>query len=146
MVDMTESFEDEPLGYLLSRVMFALKADVTATVLDPLEVAFPEYLCMRVLAKYPGQSNADLARAQNVSPQAMNMVLRGLEERRLVVRLANMSSGRSLPAQLTREGEELLKRTDTGVRAAERKLMANLTDEERHEFKRILAALGCDPM
>jgi DNA-binding MarR family transcriptional regulator len=146
MVDMTELFEDEPLGYLLGRVMFALKADVTATVLDPLEVAFPEYLCMRVLAKYPGQSNADLARAQNVSPQAMNMVLRGLEERRLVVRLANMSSGRSLPAQLTREGEELLKRTDTGVRAAERKLMANLTEDERHEFKRILAALGCDPM
>jgi len=143
---MTESFEDEPLGYLLSRVMFALKADVTATVLDPLEVAFPEYLCMRVLSKYPGQSNADLARAQNVSPQAMNMVLRGLEERRLLVRPANMSSGRSLPARLTREGEELLKRTDTGVRAAERKLMANLSDDERHEFKRILAALGSDPM
>jgi DNA-binding MarR family transcriptional regulator len=126
--------------------MFALKADVTATVLDPLEVAFPEYLCMRVLSKYPGQSNADLARAQNVSPQAMNMVLRGLEERHLVVRPANMSSGRSLPAQLTREGEELLKRTDAGVRAADRKLMADLTDDERHEFKRILAALGSDPM
>jgi DNA-binding MarR family transcriptional regulator len=146
MVDMTESFEDQPLGYLLSRVMFALKADVTATVLDPLEVAFPEYLCMRVLSKYPGQSNADLARAQNVSPQAMNMVLRGLEERRLVVRPASVSSGRSLPAQLTREGAELLKRTDAGVRAAERRLMANLTDDEQHEFKRILAALGSDPM
>jgi DNA-binding MarR family transcriptional regulator len=146
MVDMTESFEDQPLGYLLSRVMFALKADVTATVLDPLEVAFPEYLCMRVLSKYPGQSNADLSRAQNVSPQAMNMVLRGLEERRLVVRPASMSSGRSLPAQLTREGAELLKRTDAGVRAAERRLMANLTDDEQHEFKRILAALGSDPM
>ncbi len=71
---MSEPFEDQPLGYLLSRVMFALKTDVTATVLDPLEVAFPEYLCMRVLAKYPGQSNADLARALSVSPQAMNMV------------------------------------------------------------------------
>ena len=81
---MSESFEDQPLGYLLSRVMFALKSDVSAAVLDPLEVAFPEYLCMRVLAKYPGQSNADLARALSVSPQAMNMVLRGLEERGLV--------------------------------------------------------------
>ena len=142
---MSESFEDQPLGYLLSRVMFALKADVTATVLDPLEVAFPEYLCMRVLSKYPGQSNADLARAQNVSPQAMNMVLRGLEDRGLVTRPASVSSGRSLPAQLTREGEELLKRTDAGVRAAERRLMADLTDEERYEFKRLLAALGTDP-
>ena len=145
MLDMDESFEDQPLGYLLSRVMFALKADVTATVLDPLEVAFPEYLCMRVLSKYPGQSNADLARAQNVSPQAMNMVLRGLEDRGLVTRPASVSSGRSLPAQLTREGEELLKRTDAGVRAAERRLMADLTDEERYEFKRLLAALGTDP-
>jgi DNA-binding MarR family transcriptional regulator len=145
MLDMSESFEDQPLGYLLSRVMFALKADVTATVLDPLEVAFPEYLCMRVLSKYPGQSNADLARAQNVSPQAMNMVLRGLEDRGLVTRPASVSSGRSLPAQLTREGEELLKRTDAGVRAAERRLMADLTDEERYEFMRLLAALGTDP-
>lgn len=146
MLDMSESFEDQPLGYLLSRVMFALKADVTATVLDPLEVAFPEYLCMRVLSKFPGQSNADLARALNVSPQAMNMVLRGLEERRLVARPASVSSGRALPAQLTREGEELLKRTDTGVRAAEGRLMANLSDDERFEFKRVLAALGSDPI
>jgi DNA-binding MarR family transcriptional regulator len=144
MLDMDESFEDQPLGYLLSRVMFALKADVTATVLDPLEVAFPEYLCMRVLSKFPGQSNADLARALNVSPQAMNMVLRGLEDRGLVIRPASVSSGRSLPAQLTREGEGLLKRTDAGVRAAEDRLMADLTDEQRYEFKRMLAALGTD--
>ncbi|HZN82516.1 MAG TPA: MarR family transcriptional regulator [Mycobacterium sp.] len=145
MLDMDEPFEDQPLGYLLSRAMFALKSDVTATVLDPLEVAFPEYLCMRVLSKFPGQSNADLARALNVSPQAMNMVLRGLEDRGLVTRPTSVSSGRSLPAQLTRDGEELLKRTDAGVQAAERRLMANLTDKERYDFKRILAALGSDP-
>jgi DNA-binding MarR family transcriptional regulator len=144
MLDMSESFEDQPLGYLLSRVIFALKADVTATVLDPLEVAFPEYLCMRVLSKYPGQSNADLARTLNVSPQAMNMVLRRLEDRGLVTRPASVSSGRSLPAQLTREGQELLKRTDAGVRAAEDRLMANLSAEERYDFRRILAALGTD--
>jgi DNA-binding MarR family transcriptional regulator len=145
MLDMSERLEDQPLGYLLHRVVLALKTDVTATVLDPLEVAFPEYLCMRVLSKYPGQSNAELARGLNVSPQAMNMVLRGLEDRGLVTRPASVSSGRSLPAQLTREGEELLKRTDAGVRAAERRLMADLTDEERYEFMRLLAALGTDP-
>jgi DNA-binding MarR family transcriptional regulator len=144
MLDMDESFEDQPLGFLLSRVMFALKADVTASVLEPLEVAFPEYLCMRVLSKYPGQSNADLARALSVSPQAMNMVIRGLEERRLVARPASVSSGRSLPAQLTREGTELLKRTDAGVRAAENRLMANLTEQQRDEFRRTLRALGSD--
>jgi DNA-binding MarR family transcriptional regulator len=143
---MSDSLEDEPLGYLLHRVMHALKTDVSVTVLDPLEVAFPEYLCMRVLWKYPGHSNAELARALNVSPQAMNMVLRGLENRGLVSRPTSVSSGRSLPAQLTRDGEELLNRTDLGVRAAELRLMAKLTDKERNEFKRTLAALGSDPI
>jgi DNA-binding MarR family transcriptional regulator len=76
----------------------------------------------------------------------MNMVLRGLEERRLVARPTAVSSGRSLPAHLTREGEGLLKRTDAGVRAAEDRLMANLSDEERYEFKRVLAGLGSDPI
>ena len=143
---MSDSLEDQPLGYLLYRVANALRAEVTATVLDPLDVAFPQYICMRILSKYPGRSNAELARDMNVSPQAMNMVLRGLEDRGLVARPASVASGRSLPAQLTREGEELLKRTDAGVRAAERRLMANLTDNERYDFKRILAALGSDPI
>ena len=63
---MNDNLADEPLGYLLHRVLLPMKADVSATVLDPLEVAFPEYLCMRVLSKYPGHSNAELARALNV--------------------------------------------------------------------------------
>lgn len=144
MLDMDGPPEDRPLGFLLSRVANALRAEVTATVLDPLGVAFPQYLCMRILSQHPGRSNAELARDFNVSPQAMNMVLRGLEERGLVTRPATVASGRSLPAQLTRDGQELLQRTDSGVRDAERKLMTNLTEKQRREFKRILAALGTD--
>jgi DNA-binding MarR family transcriptional regulator len=143
MLDM-EMLEDQPLGYLLSRVANALRREVTTTVLDPLGVAFPQYLCMRILSKNPGRSNADLARDFDVSPQAMNMVVRGLEERNLVTRPTTVASGRSLPAQLTREGEELLARTDAGVRAAESKLLANLTAEQRRAFKHILASLGTD--
>ena len=139
MIDMSDFLEDQPLGYLLSRVANALRAEVTAMVLQPLNVAFPQYICMRILSKAPGRSNAELARDMNVSPQAMNMVLRGL-----VTRPASVASGRSLPAQLTREGEDLLKRTDSGVRAAERKLMAHLTAEQRREFKSTLVALGTD--
>jgi DNA-binding MarR family transcriptional regulator len=144
MLDMKDLLEDQPLGYLLFRVANALRTEVTSTVLEPLGLAFPQYICMRVLSKVPGRSNAELARDTNVSPQAMNMVLRGLEDRGLVTRPASVSSGRSLPAELTREGAELLKRTDSGVRAADRHLMANLTTEQRREFKRILVTLGTD--
>lgn len=141
---MEEMLEDQPLGYLLSRVANALRAEVTATALEPMGLTFPQYICLRILSKYPGQSNADLARHTNVTPQAMNMVLRGLQNRGLVTRPTSVASGRSRPAELTREGADLLKRTDSGVRAAERKVMAHLTAEQRREFKRTLVSLGTD--
>ncbi|WP_123023771.1 MarR family winged helix-turn-helix transcriptional regulator [Mycolicibacterium stellerae] len=137
--------EDPPLGYLLARVHNALRAEVTATVLEPLGLAFPQYICMRILSRFPDRSNAELARDTSVSPQAMNMVLRGLEDRGLVTRPASVLSGRSLPAALTREGEELLDKTDAGVRAAEDRLMANLSNRQRADFMQILASLGSDP-
>ncbi|BBY60039.1 MarR family winged helix-turn-helix transcriptional regulator [Mycolicibacterium sarraceniae] len=133
---------DEPLGYLLHRVASALRAEVTATALDPVGLSFPQYICMRILSTLPERSNAELARDTGVSPQAMNMVLRSLEDRELVSRPASVESGRSLPAKLTRAGAELLARTDTGVRAAEQRLMGDLSAEQRREFRRILAALG----
>ncbi|NTY60916.1 MarR family winged helix-turn-helix transcriptional regulator [Mycolicibacterium sphagni] len=133
---------DEPLGYLLHRVASALRAEVTATALEPVGLSFPQYICMRILSKFPDRSNAELARDTGVSPQAMNMVLRSLEDRELVSRPASVESGRSLPAKLTRAGVELLARTDSGVRASEQRLMADLSAEQRREFRRILAALG----
>ena len=133
---------DEPLGYLLHRVASALRAEVTTTALEPVRLSFPQYICMRILSKFPERSNAELARDTGVSPQAMNMVLRSLEERELVTRPATVASGRSLPAKLSRAGVDLLERTDAGVRAAEQRLMVGLSAEQRREFRRILAALG----
>ena len=133
---------DEPLGYLLYRVASALRAEVSTTALDPVGLSFPQYICMRILARFPDRSNAELARETGVSPQAMNMVLRSLEERQLVTRPDTVASGRSLPAKLTRAGGQLLERTETGVRAAEQRLMADLSAEQRREFRTILAVLG----
>jgi len=134
-------YEDEPLGYLLYRVHTALRTEVSA-VLESLDLGFPEYICMRVLAKSPGRSSAELARHTNVSPQAMNTVLRGLQERGLVTRPASVPSGRSLPARLTHEGDALLKRTDPAVWAAEDRLLGGLSGAQRREFKRLLGRLG----
>ncbi|QEN15078.1 MarR family winged helix-turn-helix transcriptional regulator [Mycolicibacterium sp. ELW1] len=133
---------DETLGYLMHRVASALRAEVSATALEPAGLSFPQYICMRILSRFPDRSNAELARDTGVSPQAMNMVLRSLEERGLVTRPDTVASGRSLPAKLTRAGAELLGSTETGVRAAEQRLMAGLSAEQRREFRAILAALG----
>jgi DNA-binding MarR family transcriptional regulator len=144
MVDMSESPDEQPLGYLLARVGNALRMDVTRTVLEPLGLSFPDYLCMRMLTKFPGRSNAELARDIGVSPQAMNTVVKGLQERGLVLRPATVPSGRSLPAELSREARAVLKRTDSGVREAEERILAQLSPERRRLFRDILAELNAD--
>ena len=140
MLDMTES-AGQWLGYHLSRLTAALRSEVTTTALEPLGLSFPQYICMRLLSHSPGRSSAELARDVNVSPQAMNMVLRGLQERGLVGRPATVPAGRSLPAELTREGTALLLRIDAGVREAERKVLAPLNEQDQREFRRLLADL-----
>ena len=134
--------EVKPLGYLLHRLTTALRTDVTATVLEPLGLPFPQYICMRILSLYPGSSNAELARDVMVSPQAMNMVVRSLQDRGLVTRPATVAAGRSLPAELTQEGQALLKRTEAGIRAAEDRVLAPLNERDQRELRRILADLG----
>jgi DNA-binding MarR family transcriptional regulator len=141
MLDMIAP-RDEPLGYLLHRLAVSLRAEVTTAALEPVGLSFPQYICMRLLVKSPGRSNAELARDVGVSPQAMNMVVRGLQDRGLVARPATVSAGRSLPAELTRDGLETLAQTDDGVRAAERRVLAPLSPEQRADFKKLLAALG----
>ncbi len=140
IVDM-KGLEERPLGYLLHRVAAVLRAEVAATVLDPLELTFPQYLCMRLLSHSPGRSNAQLARDTGVSPQAMNKVIHELQDRGLVTRPASVPTGRSLPATLTREGLALLTQIDPRVAEAEATILAKLTDHDRHEFRRLLAAV-----
>jgi DNA-binding MarR family transcriptional regulator len=144
MLDMDEC-EGHPLGYLLYRVMTVLRPEVSAE-LGPLGLKLPEFVCLRILSMFPGQSGAELARNTNVSPQAMNLVLRGLQDIGAVTRPATVSSGRSLPARLTSKGRALLKRAEAAVHDADERLLAHLTAAERREFKRLLHTVGSQPL
>ena len=144
MVDM-DGYEDQPLGYLLYRVMAALRPQVTAE-LGPVGLGLPEFVCLRIVSTLPGRSSAELARNTNVSPQAMNLVLRGLQDMGAVTRPVTVSSGRALPARLTSKGKALLKRAESAVQVADERLLANLTLAERGELKRLFRSLGSQPV
>ena len=133
--------DDAPLGYLLYRVGAVLRPEVAA-VLGPLGLTLPEFVCLRLLSTTPGLSSAELSRHTNVTPQAMNSVLRKLEDDGAVTRPASVSPGRALPATLTGRGRELLKRAENAVRAADARILSKLTDAQRREFKRMLEKLG----
>src|SRR5262245_58065174 len=122
MVDMFEG-EDQPLGYLLHRITSVLRP-AAAAELRPLELGLTEFVCLRILSMLPGSSNAELARATNVSPQAMNKVLRSLQDKGIVDRPDAVASGRALPAQLTSAGRKLLARAEAAVRVADQQVLA----------------------
>lgn len=140
IVDMIQA-EDAPLGYLLYRVAAVLRPEVSA-VLGPLGLTLPEFVCLRMISTFPGMSSAELSRHTNVTPQAMNTVLRKLEEFGAVARPASVSSGRALPATLTGQGRAVLKRAEGAVRAADARILSKLTESQQREFKRMLGKLG----
>jgi DNA-binding MarR family transcriptional regulator len=142
IADMVQA-EDSPLGYLLYRVGAALRPEVSA-VLGPLGLTLPEFVCLRSISMSPGLSSAELSRHTNVTPQAMNTVLRKLQDIGAVARPASVSSGRALPATLTTQGRALLNRAEGAVRIADARILAKLTGAQQREFKRMLDKLGSD--
>ena len=134
--------EDAPLGYLLNRTYGKLRAEITADVLEPLGLSFPQFICLRLLENFPGMSNAEMARQIGESPQAMNSVVRALQDRDLLARPSTVASGRSRPTELTRAGRALVRETDAGVRAADDRLLAGLPPAQRREFRNVLADLA----
>jgi DNA-binding MarR family transcriptional regulator len=136
MVDMS-GHSDQPLGFLLYQMMSTLRPLVNAE-LRPLGIGLAEFVCMRNLSMWPGQSNAELARRASVTPQAMNLVLKALEDTGLIVRPGAVPGARAMPARLTRKGVALLKRAEPAVLTADATLMEKLTPADRDELKRLL--------
>ena len=145
MVDMGDraDIDDAPLGFLLYRVAAVLRPEVAAA-LRPVGLTLPEFVCLRLISLSPGVSSAELSRHTNVTPQAMNTVLRKLEDIGAVERPESVSSGRALPATLTAPGRALLKRAEGAVRVADDRILAKLGGAQQREFKRMLEKLGSD--
>jgi DNA-binding MarR family transcriptional regulator len=106
------------IGYLLRQASHALRAALDAALL-PQRLRAPQYAVLSVLAQDPGSSGADLARACNTTPQAMNGVLATLEREGLIERRPHPTHGRILQVTLSDEGERRLEAANPAVRRLE---------------------------
>ncbi len=126
-------------GYLLRQAWHAFRGALDA-VLRENELTGAQYAVLSVLARQPRMSGADLARACNTTPQAMNGVLTTLQRQRLIRREPHPTHGRILQVTLTGEGRDRLARATPGVRALERQIEAGLSDAELAFVKSWLVA------
>lgn len=130
---------DGHVGYLLRQAWHAFRGAMDLT-LRPHGLTAPQYAVLSVLAREPGASGADLARACGTTPQAMNGVLATLEREALVERRPHPTHGRILQAALTGEGRARLERATPAVRELEGALENGLTPDEADLVKRWLVS------
>jgi DNA-binding MarR family transcriptional regulator len=116
------------VGYLVYRVERRLRARLDEE-LRLLGVSTPEYVSLSLLRERDGLSCAQLARWVMVTPQAMNLVISGLERRKLVRRRPDPRHRRVLRASVTPKGLEILARCDRAMDGIEADMLRELPPE-----------------
>lgn len=127
------------IGYRLKEAQSALRSRMD-DALRSFGLTTPQYVCLELLSRTPGASNAELARGAFVTRQTMSTVLRGLQDRGLVERAATAPSGRALPTALTAEGNRLLALASGDIHALERRMISGLDDAQRAQLQTALTA------
>ena len=121
-------------GFLLRQTQRAFHNAMDAALREP-GLTPPQYGVLSVLAHEPGASGADLARATNITPQAMNGLLATLEGEGLIERHPHPTHGRILQVELTPEGERRLEAAHPVVRALETAIEDGFTADEMSAVK-----------
>jgi DNA-binding MarR family transcriptional regulator len=126
-------------GYLLRQAWQAFRGAMD-TALRAHGLTHVRYGVLSVLARDPGVSGADLARACHTTPQAMNGVLATLERDGLIERHQHPTHGRILQVVLTPEGERRLAAATPAVRALEAAIEDGLAHDQVAAVKAWLVA------
>jgi DNA-binding MarR family transcriptional regulator len=126
---MKQTTESAEAGYLIKQVQHLLRRRMDQA-LDHLSITTPQFAVLTWLQRTPGLSNADLAHRCFVTPQTMNLIVKKLEDRGLVVRSESPGHGKVLPFTLTSEGARVLKQSHTSLAGVERGLFGVLSAAE----------------
>jgi DNA-binding MarR family transcriptional regulator len=131
--------EREPrIAYLIYRVERRLRVRIDEVVRTH-GVTTTEYVALSVLRRRDGMSSAQLARWAFVTPQAMNVLIAGLEERSLVRRRPDPRHGRILKISVTRKGVQVLDRCDRSMDKIENDMLRDLEPASIEPLRATLA-------
>jgi DNA-binding MarR family transcriptional regulator len=127
------------VGYLIYRVERRLRVRLDEAV-GAHGVTTTEYVTLSVLRDRDGLSCAQLARWAFVTPQAMNLVVRALEQRGLVRRRPDPRHARVLRASVTPPGLEILDRCDESMDRIEAVMLAELSADTVETVREALSS------
>lgn len=106
---------------LMKRILIHFRGQMDEQ-LRPQGVTTAQLQVLFAIKREPGGSGAQLARSCHVTPQTAQMLLKHLEDGGWIKRGKDKVNDRILTAQLTPNGEELLKSAEKAARVIEKKL------------------------
>lgn len=127
----------------VSYLVFRLERHIRARLDETLArhgLSTTEYMVLTELRLRDGLSSAQLARIAFVTPQAMNLVILGLEQRKLIRRQPNPEHRRVLSASLTPAARTVLARCDRAVDKLEEAMLGDLPAQTRRDLPTALGA------
>ncbi|SLI52126.1 HTH-type transcriptional regulator [Mycobacteroides abscessus subsp. bolletii] len=128
------------MGILMSQ-MYRLLWSRASVIVRDFGVTVPQMECLAVLSAQPGISNAEIAAELRITPQAVSLVQRSLEEAGLVHRSRKQADARVLTTELTAKGRKLFERADATLREDDEEILANMTERDRVQLRRLLGGV-----
>jgi DNA-binding MarR family transcriptional regulator len=137
----TSSPADESrIGTVLKRAEQAL-LHTKAAALKAVGLTLAQYVALAELDRQPAVTGSALARACLVSPQAMMVVLKGLEEQGLISRSPHPRHANVLELRLTAPGREALHEAREQVAPIERRVLDAFSPTELKTLAELLNRL-----
>jgi DNA-binding MarR family transcriptional regulator len=131
---------EQRIGMVLKRAEQTLLRAKSAA-LKPVGLTLAQYVALAELDRQPGISSATLARACLVTPQAMMVVLKAMEEQGLISRSAHPRHPNVLELRITDTGRETLHAGSRQVEPVERNVLAAFSPKELETLAALLNRL-----
>jgi DNA-binding MarR family transcriptional regulator len=129
------------LGYLLRQAAAVHRLRMERALTD-LGVTPAQFSVLTMLAAYPGQSNADIARLSLLTPPTVTVIVSNLEAMGAISKKNHAVHGRILQIDLTKEGITLLARCRQRVQLLESSLEAGLSESELQAIRHWLSCVA----
>jgi DNA-binding MarR family transcriptional regulator len=134
-----KSRSPEPsVGVLLKRAEQAMVKAKNA-VLKPVGITLAQYVSLLELERQPGITAATLARASFVSPQAIMILLKSMEQQGLITRLAHPRHANVLELHMTDVGREALHAARAEIDPVERRVSNAFSAKEMASLRGLLS-------
>ncbi len=133
-----ERHPHQRIGRVLKRAEQAL-LDAKSVALKPVGLTLAQYVALAELDHQPGITGASLARASLVTPQAMMVVLKSLEDQGLITRIPHERHANVLELHLTGAGREALAAGHKAVAPVERRVFDAFSTRELDQLAALLA-------